>query len=141
MGIAALRSVAVAAALVLASALGVGAEIMVDEDIGPMSIQETEAGIVLADESGLTVYTFERDPPNKSTCAGACALTWLPLLADEKATAGYGKLDFMRRDDGKRQWTYSDKPLYRHVGDQKRGDAKGAKADGWSTVMVSYMIH
>ncbi len=141
MGIAAWRWVTLAVVLVVASASGLRAEIMVDEDIGPLSIQETEAGIILADDSGMTVYTFDRDPPNKATCAGACAQTWQPFLADEKATAGYGKLDFMRREDGKRQWTYSDKPLYRYVGDQKRGDAKGAKVEGWSTVTVSYMIH
>ena len=125
----------------LAGSPALRAEIMVDEDIGPLSLQETEAGIVLGDTEGMTVYVFAQDTAGKVTCTGACAQTWPPLLADEKATAGYGKLDFLKREDGKRQWTYLDKPLYRYVGDTKSGDAKGAKIEGWSTVTVSYMIH
>ena len=42
-------------------------------------------GTVLTTASGLTLYRFTEDSPGTSTCTGACAKIWPPLLASKGA--------------------------------------------------------
>ena len=80
----------------------------------------------LTDSAGLTLYVFDNDAtvPGKSACTGACLGTWTPLYAETGAQP-VGDYAFITRDDGKQQWTYKGKPLYRWFNDQKPGDADG----------------
>jgi predicted lipoprotein with Yx(FWY)xxD motif len=67
------------------------------------------------------VYTFSGDSGHKSSCTGACALTYQPVLTDQQPDAGAGvdrhALGIVVRPDGSHQVTYNDKPLYLYVGD------------------------
>ncbi|GAA4413889.1 COG4315 family predicted lipoprotein [Quisquiliibacterium transsilvanicum] len=87
-------------------------------------------GGVLTDPRGMTLYTFDTDPPGKSVCNGPCAANWPPLsaAADARAPEGYS---VVLRDDGSRQWAYRGKPLYLWVKDTKPGDRTG---DGFRNV-------
>lgn len=80
----------------------------------------------LVDGKGMTLYTFDKDPAGegKSACNGPCVGNWPPLMAEEGAMAS-GDWAVATRDDGKKQWTYKGKPLYRFVKDQKPGDHMG----------------
>lgn len=80
----------------------------------------------LTDSAGMTLYVFDNDAtvPGKSACTGACLNMWTPLYAQAAATA-VDDYAFITRDDGKRQWTYKGKPLYRWYNDKKPGDKDG----------------
>jgi predicted lipoprotein with Yx(FWY)xxD motif len=116
-----LRSLSLfAAALVLAACASMGG--------APTKVSDG----VLANEAGMTLYTFDNDPAGggKSVCNGPCATNWPPLLAAEGASAS-GDYSIVTRDDGKKQWAYKGKPLYLWVQDKKPGDRTG---DGFRNV-------
>ena len=90
----------------------------------PAQTVHTGLGPVLADSSGMTLYTYDRDGTGKSNCNGKCAANWPPFKADGTVqSSGYWSV--ITRDDGSRQWAYKDKPLYTWVKDQKPGDTSG----------------
>ena len=86
-------------------------------------------GTILVDSKGRTLYLFQRDTGTKSTCTGACAIEWPPLLATGKPTVGNGANASMvgtsTRSDGKAQVTYNGHPLYLFSADQSPGDTNG----------------
>lgn len=77
---------------------------------------------------GFTLYRFDKDQGSKSTCYGACAKQWPPLITELKP---YGvdivksKLGTTRRRDGTLQVTYFGHPLYTFVGDTKKPGVTG----------------
>lgn len=89
---------------------------------------------VLVGPNGMTLYTFDKDEAGsgKSACNGPCAVNWPPLLAGERdRSRGKGTYTVIKRDDGKKQWTYKGKPLYYWIKDSKPGDRTG---DGFNNV-------
>jgi predicted lipoprotein with Yx(FWY)xxD motif len=90
---------------------------------------------VLADASGMTVYTFDKDTADsgKSACSGTCAQNWPPVMAgDAPLTAPYSAIT---REDGSKQLAYKGKPLYTFKKDKKAGDKTGDKAmNAWHVV-------
>jgi predicted lipoprotein with Yx(FWY)xxD motif len=82
------------------------------------------AGGMLVNPAGMTLYVFDKDGAGKSACNGECAVKWPPLPADAGAAAS-GDFAPIQRDDGKHQWTYKGKPLYTWFKDQKPGDSSG----------------
>src|SRR5262249_41653608 len=40
-----------------------------------------------ASATGMALYTYDRDGPNRSSCSDECARTWPPLLAGKDARA------------------------------------------------------
>jgi predicted lipoprotein with Yx(FWY)xxD motif len=87
-------------------------------------------GDVLVNNKGVTVYLFEKDKGGRSSCYGACAKAWSPVLTSGRPKARDGArsslLGTTRRRDGKRQITYHGHPLYTYEDDHgKAGTAKG----------------
>jgi predicted lipoprotein with Yx(FWY)xxD motif len=85
-------------------------------------------GNALVDAAGMTLYTFDRDPPGKSACNAQCAANWPPLVAPAGAKRA-GDYTILARDDGRRQWAYKGKPLYVWSKDEKPGDQGGEAFD------------
>ena len=85
---------------------------------------------VLANDAGMTLYTFDKDAAGKSACNGPCAGNWPPLMATADAKAS-GDWSIVTRDDGGKQWAYKGKPLYTWSKDTKPGDMTG---DGFNSV-------
>ncbi len=85
-------------------------------------------GKFFTDSKGMTLYTFKKDSPGKSVCAGPCVVKW-PVYFREKVAVpeGVHAGDFatITREDGKPQTTYKGWPLYYFEGDKSPGDAKG----------------
>ncbi len=81
---------------------------------------------MLTDSAGLTLYVFDNDAtvPGKSACIGSCLNMWAPFFASSGAKAS-GDYSLITRDDGKQQWAYKGKPLYRWYNDKKPGDQDG----------------
>jgi predicted lipoprotein with Yx(FWY)xxD motif len=86
-------------------------------------------GQILVDGNGRTLYLFEADKGSSSTCYGACAAYWPPLLTGGAPMAGTGVngslLGTTKRTDGTTEVTYGAHPLYYVVTDHNPGDATG----------------
>jgi predicted lipoprotein with Yx(FWY)xxD motif len=90
----------------------------------PWKTMDTSAGKVYADAKGMTLYTFDKDAANASSCYDACAALWPPFIAAKKAQAA-GDWTIVTRKDGLHMWAYEGKPLYTYGKDKKPGDATG----------------
>jgi predicted lipoprotein with Yx(FWY)xxD motif len=107
-----------------------------------LKAETTQAGMVLANGSGLTLYYFSADKPNsgKSVCTGGCATAWPPLAAPVKAPAGVrlpGPLGMITRPGGVRQVTLSGFPVYTYVGDTAPGQVTGDGKEGaWHIIKL-----
>jgi predicted lipoprotein with Yx(FWY)xxD motif len=96
---------------------------------------QSQLGRILVDGRGRTLYLFEKDKHGKSSCNGACATAWPPLIASGKPHAGAGAkaslLGTTKRKDGRRQVTYNRHPLYTFVKDTKMGQTNGEGLDAF----------
>jgi predicted lipoprotein with Yx(FWY)xxD motif len=94
-----------------------------------VSVRQSTLGRILVDGRGHTLYLFEKDTRGRSTCNGACAAGWPPLIASGQARAGTGAtpslLGRTKRKDGRWQVTYNHHPLYAFVEDTRRGQTNG----------------
>ena len=97
------------------------------------------AGDILVDDHGVTLYRYTADQPNVSACYGGCAIAWPPVLTDSvpavEDTRLAGGLSIAPRTDGTQQLTYNAMPLYYYVGDTEPGDITGQGSDNvWFVV-------
>jgi predicted lipoprotein with Yx(FWY)xxD motif len=97
------------------------------------------------DPFAVVVYTDSRDRRNLSTCTGACALTWVPVVttATPHATSGVpsSAIGTIHRANGTLQVTYDGKPLYlyarervslkSHGGIERQGTAGNGAGLSW----------
>ena len=115
---------------VVTAAIGAGLAIA-GGAAGPTHVKlaKTKLGTILVDSKGITLYDFVQDKGRTSTCYGACAALWPPLLTTGKPTAGAGVraslLGTTKRKDGKLEVTYGGHPLYYFVTDRKPGQTTG----------------
>jgi predicted lipoprotein with Yx(FWY)xxD motif len=107
------------------SGSGAGAGAVATAEVG-------ELGTILVDAEGRTLYDFHKDK-GSSSCYGACAGAWPPLLTEgepkAEGEAKAGMLGTTKRKDGTVQVTYNGWPLYTYVADQKPGEANGNDID------------
>ncbi|MBT2490725.1 hypothetical protein J7E96_19835 [Streptomyces sp. ISL-96] len=98
-----------------------------------VAARSSKLGRILVDGKGRTLYLFEADKSEKSTCSGACAQAWPPLTTSGKPKTAQGvKPDLIGtspRDDGSTGVTYNGHPLYYYQGDKKPGDTNGQELD------------
>jgi len=94
----------------------------------------------LTDTTGKTLYTFDKDMPNKSNCYNGCEKKWPVVYANLDTLnlpSDVSKSDFgvIKRKDGTMQTTYKSKPLYYFFKDIKPGDMNGdGKKSVWHIV-------
>ena len=86
-------------------------------------------GTYLTGASGRAVYLWDADTGDMSTCAGACAQAWPPVITKSAPTASgraqASDLGTTTRSDGLKQVTYKGHPLYYYVGDTRSGQVTG----------------
>jgi predicted lipoprotein with Yx(FWY)xxD motif len=91
-----------------------------------ISVRTSPYGRIIRDGAGRTIYLFTHDRRSSSTCYGACATAWPPVLTAAAPSAGPGAsaglVGTTRRSDGTLQVAYAGHPLYYYVGDVKPGD-------------------
>ncbi|MEU5879133.1 hypothetical protein [Spirillospora sp. NPDC047279] len=94
-----------------------------------VSLGTTARGPALVDGAGHSLYLFEKDGANASTCEGDCLDMWPAVTTLEPPKAGLGVraelLGSFTREDGGKQVSYAGHPLYRFVKDVSPGDAIG----------------
>lgn len=92
-----------------------------------------DLGTVLITSQGLTLYDFHKDKGGTSSCYGACAGAWPPLLTEgnpqAQGAAERSMLGTTKRKDGTLQVTYNGWPLYTYVADKAPGEANGNDID------------
>ena len=100
-----------------------------------VSAASTSLGMILVDGSGRTLYLFEKDQPNQSACAGACAAAWPVDQTSGTPKAGSGvtasMLGTITRSDNTTQVTYNKHPLYYFQGDSGTGQHNGQGVDAF----------
>jgi predicted lipoprotein with Yx(FWY)xxD motif len=100
-----------------------------------ITTKTSSGGSFLTNGAGRAVYLFLADSSGKSTCSGACAGAWPPVVATGQPTASGGAqssdLGTITRSDGTKQVTYDGHPLYYFVGDTGPGTDKGQGVDGF----------
>jgi len=103
--------------------------------VATVSATSTSLGMVLVDGSGRTLYSFEKDQPNQSACAGACAAAWPADQSSGTPKAGSGAtasmLGTIKRGDNTTQVTYNQHPLYYFSGDSGAGQHNGQGVDAF----------
>jgi predicted lipoprotein with Yx(FWY)xxD motif len=138
-----LTAAALSLALVLAAPAGsAGATTTTGKTIKVSTAKVAGVGTVLTTSSGLTLYRFTKDSPGTSTCTGACATIWPPLLAPKDAHVsgphGLKGLSLLKVGNGHLQVALDKLPLYRYQGDKKKGQAHGQNVAGeWFAVLKS----
>jgi predicted lipoprotein with Yx(FWY)xxD motif len=102
-----------------------------------VSARDTSLGKILV-SGGRTLYLFVKDTGTKSTCNGACAAGWPPLLTSGSPKAGAGvdpsMLGTTTRSDGKTEVTYAGHPLYFFVEDSSPGQMKGQAVNAFGAL-------
>ena len=94
-----------------------------------------EDGTLVSGANNRTLYVLTADEKSTSaheklsTCYGACAVVWPPVLASGTPTvagkANASLLSLITRRDGTKQVTYNGLPLYYYAADTKAGQATG----------------
>jgi predicted lipoprotein with Yx(FWY)xxD motif len=98
---------------------------------GPSTIgmRSSALGQILVDANGRTLYLFEADRGNASSCYDACAGVWPPLTTSGMPIAGPGVnqswLTTTTRKDGSMEVVYNGHPLYYFISDKQSGDTTG----------------
>lgn len=94
-----------------------------------IALRNSALGPILVDGSGRTLYLFEADRKDMSSCDGACASVWPPLVAHGAPVAAAGVnqslLTTTTRNDGSLEVVYNGHPLYHFVSDKQAGDITG----------------
>ena len=90
-----------------------------------ISTAKGTGGMYLTGASGRAVYLWVADTGDRSSCSGACAKYWPPVVTKAGPTAAGGvqasDLGTITRSDGTKQVTYNGHPLYYFVGDTSSG--------------------
>jgi predicted lipoprotein with Yx(FWY)xxD motif len=103
-----------------------------------ITTKTSSGGSFLTNGAGRSVYLFMADSSGKSTCDGACAAAWPPVIATGQPTATgsaqASDLGTITRSDGTKQVTYDGHPLYYFQGDTGPGTDKGQGLNGFGAL-------
>lgn len=96
------------------------------DDYAGGAIKTTDIGgkMVITNEAGMTLYTFDKDAVGVSNCYDQCAINWPPAIAAADAAAD-GDFTLVDRTDGTKIWAYKGWPLYLWKNDVAVGDTTG----------------
>ena len=94
------------------------------------AIITTALGRQLLTDKHYSVYWSDADGPEKSSCYGECARTWVPVLAPASAQP-VGEWSIFERSPGIFQWAFRKKPLYTYARDTKIRSLQGGDIPGW----------
>jgi predicted lipoprotein with Yx(FWY)xxD motif len=111
------------------------------------TIQPSDAGELVANEAGLTVYAHganargqRRNQVNVKCPDGTCIdPQWVPFIAGAGAKP-IGSWTLVKLPDGRQQWAYKGNKIYTNSLDRAPGEFKGIRFGGdrsWSAIMRS----
>jgi len=95
-----------------------------------------DRGYLVANEAGMTLYTYDKDTtPGKSACVDGCLAAWPAAIAPAGAKAS-GDWTIITRAGGVKQWAFKGKPLYSFSKEPEVGASKGNGGD-WHAVKLA----
>jgi predicted lipoprotein with Yx(FWY)xxD motif len=100
-----------------------------------VTVTQLTTGRLIVNHEGYSVYSWDKDGPNKSNCDSACLQEWDPVLAPETAQP-QGEWSVIERSPGMRQWTFREKPIYTHIADTRFRSFLGSDVPGWHNVFT-----
>jgi predicted lipoprotein with Yx(FWY)xxD motif len=90
---------------------------------------DAKLGQILVDGSGMTLYMYTKDEPDKTNCTPQCLKFWPALITQGSPTLGPGVdaslVGTAAMADGSKIVTYNKMPLYLFAKDTKPGDVTG----------------
>jgi len=98
-------------------------------------VKTTTLGRLLTTNKSFSVYAYDKDTAEKSSCHDECARTWKPLIAPETAQP-QGEWSTVERSVGVRQWAFRRQPLYTYTLDSRPSSLEGSDEPGWHNVYV-----
>lgn len=99
------------------------------------SIRSSFNGRMLATDRSESVYGYEGDTADSSSCRADCLAKWKPVLAPSLARA-QGEWSLLERSPGERQWVFRGKPLYTYILDSGTWSQQGSDEPGWENVFT-----
>ncbi len=78
----------------------------------------------------LALYIFDGEPAGQSTCDSVCSAVW-PIIRAEANDKPMGLWTIVKRDDGRFQWAFRNKPVYTYFEDQPNEARGGGKDKDW----------
>jgi predicted lipoprotein with Yx(FWY)xxD motif len=100
-----------------------------------ISMTKGSPGTYLTGPSGRAIYLWVADTGDKSSCSGACAKVWPPVITKGTPIAASGvtasDLGTTKRSDGSTQVTYKNHPLYYYISDTGSGMTTGQGSDSF----------
>ena len=110
--------------------------------VAKVGAANTSLGRIVVDNTGRTLYLFEKDANGRSACYGPCATYWPPLLTKGSPLAQTGVnqqlVGTTQRTDGTEQVTYAGHPLYLFLLDKQPGQTNGEGSQdfgaGWDAL-------
>ncbi len=106
-----------------------------------MIVQKSNVGYVLAEASGLVVYTYKKDTTGGApTCTGSCATTWPPVTGTPKAGPADtfpGTFGVVKGAGGVEQITYDGYPLYLYAGAKPYTTSGNGIGGEWHVIPLS----
>jgi len=99
------------------------------------SIRNSFNGRMLATERGESIYSYDGDTADSSSCRSTCLAKWKPVLGPSLARE-QGEWSLLERSPGERQWVFRGKPLYTYVLDSRTWSQKGSDETGWNNVFT-----
>jgi predicted lipoprotein with Yx(FWY)xxD motif len=97
------------------------------------NVVTTVRGRMVVNDKRYSVYTYDKDGPNKSNCTDDCARTWIPMVAPASAQP-QGEWSVIQRSPAVRQWAFRKKPVYTFSEDQSTVSQNGSDMPGWHNV-------
>jgi predicted lipoprotein with Yx(FWY)xxD motif len=91
-------------------------------------------GMVLLTESGMPLYTYQKDSVGKSNCLDECAIVWPPLIVKFESDVS-GVYGVIQRDQDTLQVTLNGMPLYTYTPDLPYKVTGEGKNGEWSVVV------
>lgn len=82
------------------------------------------SGLGLVNKAGMTLYTVDGAIDDSELLCPGCDNHWVPLAAAGLSTA-VGPFKPVTRENGDRQWSYRDAPLFTWSGDHESGEVNG----------------
>jgi predicted lipoprotein with Yx(FWY)xxD motif len=94
----------------------------------------TFTGLLLVDDQGHSIYTYDKDGLDQSKCIAACLQMWVPVAAPALAQRLDGEWRIIERAPGMLQWSFHHQPLYTYVRDHSIYSQDGSDVPGWHNV-------
>ena len=104
-----------------------------------VAVVAVTTGRLLVNHEAFSVYSWDKDGPNKSNCDFACLQEWKPVLAPETGQP-QGEWSIIERSQGIKQWAFRKNPLYTHIADTRTRSLVGSDVSGWHNVFTQQVM-